>query len=691
LLWAVIGLSPWHDHGLAEAGPQGDAANPARTFEQDVAPAIARSLLPGQADQVFTGRHDRAAITMPNRNGQAMRPALYTMDPGLNAADRRRRNRLLNSASSDGFQTISTIDGIERNTGSRRAEHYPLVLAVLLAATEVFAGYAGMKALYIAAGILLSTGIICAALVIERQRRSILKSRQALAVALENMTQGIAMVDADGSVPVYNQRGVELMGLPPELMAGRPKINDIVAWQIAHNDFADLSTLDPVLASLINDRTIARFPYVYERTRPNGTIIEVRSQPLAQGGTVCTYTDISERKANEAALAEARTRAAHAERMQALGQLAGGIAHDFNNILQAVKGAANLIDQGAPNMSDTARFARMILEATDRGSSITRRLLAFSRRGELRAESVDLAALLHDLQDVLHHTLGTPVSVAVDIAADLPPVLADKGQLETALVNLATNARDAMPEGGTLCFTVVPDTVQESDAHPADLRGGHYVRMAISDNGLGMDPATLARAFEPFFTTKPIGKGTGLGLSMVKGFAEQSGGAMGIDSVPGRGTIVTLWLPAADRLDRVKSSLAAAPVRASADRPKRILLVDHEAMIRDALAVGLEDAGYAVTVAECRAEAVSLLQTQQMWDVLITDLSMPGMDGLAVIQEAHRCNPGLPAILLTGYAGESVQPAVGDRLDRLFTLIRKPIGVAQLSDRIEAMLAEAPA
>ena len=186
---------------------------------------------------------------------------------------------------------------------------------------------------------------------------------------------------------------------------------------------------------------------------------------LPDGGIVRTFTDISDRKRNEAALAAAQARAAHAERMQALGQLAGGIAHDFNNILQSVQGGAALIDKRAADPNSVRRFARMILDATERGTSITRRLLAFARRGELRAEPVEPEDLLSGLRDVLSHTLGSGITIEVELAAGLPPLLADKGQLETVLVNLATNARDAMPDGGTLTFAASVEVVEENANH----------------------------------------------------------------------------------------------------------------------------------------------------------------------------------------------------------------------------------
>jgi signal transduction histidine kinase len=475
-------------------------------------------------------------------------------------------------------------------------------------------------------------------------------------------------------------------------MSGRIMLKDVVDWQIANGEFGDEASLDPTLARLLRERGEPLRDFVYERTRPNGTVLEVRSQTLPNGGVVCTYSDITERKANEVALAEAQARAAHAERMQALGQLAGGIAHDFNNILQAVQGAASLIDRRAAGDPETTRrFTRMILEATGRGASITRRLLSFARRGELRAEAVEPVALLHDLRDILSHTLGAAITVTVDSASNLPAVLADKGQLETALVNLATNARDAMPKGGTLRFVVATEIVTQAAVHPADLRPGHYVRLSISDNGTGMSRSALARASEPFFTTKPIGQGTGLGLSMVKGFAEQSGGGMTIASAPGHGTVVTMWLPAAEQADAAAPPLGVAlPVRSPADRPRRVVLVDDEAMVRDTLSAALTDAGYAILALESGSEALVLLRSAESVDVLVSDLSMPGMDGLTVIREAQRIRPGLPAVLLTGYAGHGAQLAIGGALERSFALVRKPVAIGQLCDRIEALLAVAP-
>ncbi|WP_270936547.1 hybrid sensor histidine kinase/response regulator, partial [Falsiroseomonas oryzae] len=275
----------------------------------------------------------------------------------------------------------------------------------------------------------------------------------------------------------------------------------------------------------------------------------------------------------------AETRVRQAQRMEVLGQLAGGIAHDVNNVLQAASSGARLIGRRPDDAEAVRRLAAMVLEATERGASVARRLLAFARQGELHAADVDAAALIDDLREVLGHTLGAEVQVRAVIDGELPRLRADKDQLETVLLNLATNARDAMPGGGTLTLAAAMERVEPAASHPAGLASGEYVRLAVRDTGAGMDPATLARATEPFFTTKPAGLGTGLGLAMARGFAEQSGGGLAIESAPGRGTTVTLWLPRSE----VQAEAVAAPPQAGgvAAAPfLRALLVDDEALVR---------------------------------------------------------------------------------------------------------------
>jgi PAS domain S-box-containing protein len=376
-----------------------------------------------------------------------------------------------------------------------------------------------------------------------------------------------------------------------------------------------------------------------------------------------------------AAREEAQGRAAQAERMQALGQLAGGIAHDFNNVLQAIAGGAALIERRPSDSEAARRYSRMILEAAERGAAITRRLLGFARRGELEAVQIDPAGLLTGLREILTYTLGATIEVRLDLAPGLPALFADKGQLETVLVNLAANARDAMPHGGVLTLAAGAEEVRTP--HRVGLAPGSYVRISVTDSGIGMDLALLTRVTEPFFTTKEVGKGTGLGLAMAKGFTEQSGGALAIDSAPGRGTKVTLWIPRATPED------TSAPTRAngsaSSAGPARILLVDDEQIVRETLAVQLERLGHAVAVAESGAAALDLPMQP---DVLVTDLSMPGMDGLALIRQLQARHPNLPAILLTGHPGDASRPMPRTAQSAPVALMRKPATGEQVARQI---------
>jgi signal transduction histidine kinase/ActR/RegA family two-component response regulator len=596
------------------------------------------------------------------------------------------RLRILRGVKEGTYRTTDDIDQIGLIVAARQLERYPLIVAVGLASQDAFAPYKRNERIYFATGVLLTVVSIVVGLIMLRQRAALLASRQALSATLENISQGIAMVDAQGNVPVFNHRAVELLNLPPELLGPKMNFKQIVAWQSSSGEYGDPATWSATLSRVMGKPGDLPNDYTYERVRPNGTVLEVRTQSLPDGAFVRTFTDITERKQNEAALAAARAQAAHAERMQILGQLAGGIAHDFNNILQAVQGSASLISKRADDPESVGRFARMILDATERGSSITRRLLAFARRGELRAEAVETVPLLAALCDVLRHTLGSRIDVTLRTEPALPPLLADKGQLETALVNLANNARDAMPDGGTLTLSAAAETIEPNATPPADLQPGRYVSLSIADTGAGMDEATLSRALEPFFSTKPPGQGTGLGLSMAKGFVEQSGGALTIESTRERGTTIHLWLPATTRTETVYAPLRQ-PMPRPHDTGKQILLVDDEVVVRETLAAALEDAGYGVLIAADGGEALEILAAEAVVDVLVTDLSMPDIDGLAVIRGARQQRPDLPAILLTGYAGHGAQLAVGGSLGGVFTLVRKPVTASQLADRIEALLA----
>ncbi|HEY4042058.1 MAG TPA: ATP-binding protein [Rhodopila sp.] len=376
-----------------------------------------------------------------------------------------------------------------------------------------------------------------------------------------------------------------------------------------------------------------------------------------------------------AAREQAQMQAAHAERMIALGQLAGGIAHDFNNTLQAVAGNAELIGRRPNDPGQVRRMARMIIEAAERGGAISRRLLAFARRDALSPQPVDPVALLAEMRDLLQPTLGPSIAVRVTAAPGLPRVLADRRQLETVLLNLASNARDAMPNGGDIILSATSETIAAGADQP-QLKPGSYVQLSIADNGVGMDAATLTRAAEPFFTTKPKSQGTGLGLSMAKGFAEQSGGGLAITSEPHRGTVVTLWLP---RTDMVATPRSQPEATVRSDNARHILVVDDDPSVREVLTLSLEDAGFIVVGAENGAEALAHIGSGAPVDAMVSDFAMPGMNGLELIRAAQARNPSLPSFLLTGHVGDiEAAPGQGGPNVR-FTLLQKPIRPAHLA------------
>jgi len=505
--------------------------------------------------------------------------------------------------------------------------------------------------------------------------------------------EGVWVVDQGGGTVFANEQMATLLGTDPDVLA-RGGVMDFVFPREVEQ------ARDHIAANFAgrSEQFESRFRLA------DGTAVPVlaATSPLRDGsgaiaGALGMFSDLTERKAAEAALRDlnahleervreevaareaAQVRAAHAERMQALGQLAGGIAHDLNNVLQAVSSGAALIERSSGDPSRVLRLTGVIGDAARRGGAITSRLLSFSRLADLRTEPLDPHGLLENVCEVLGHSLGPGIRCVIDAADDLPMVQADRGQLETVLVNLATNARDAMPDGGTITLSARAETF----AAPAHgLAPGAYVRLAVADTGSGIAADILSRVTEPFFTTKPQGKGTGLGLPMAKGFAEQSGGALVIESEPGRGTVVLLWLPVSTNQSKPP---AEAPAAAFAERAARVLLVDDDAMVREPLAAELEEAGFGVLVAESGIEAISLLEAGEPVDVLVSDHAMPGMNGLAVIREAQSRRPDLPAILLTGYAGDTVALAASAP-GANFTLVRKPVPAQALAARIAVML-----
>jgi PAS domain S-box-containing protein len=367
------------------------------------------------------------------------------------------------------------------------------------------------------------------------------------------------------------------------------------------------------------------------------------------------------------------------QKMESIGQLTGGVAHDFNNLLAVILGSLSLLKKSLSDDPRTSRLLEGAIQGAERGATLTKRLLAFARRQELKPEAVEIQKLISDLLDFLRQTVGPNISIEADIAPDAHPVKIDANQFELALMNLAVNARDAMPRGGTLALTCLDDSISPQSNLPKHLPRGDFVRVSVADTGIGMSEATLAKAMEPFFTTKGIGKGTGLGLSMVQGLMAQSGGAMHITSEQGKGTVVNLWLPRARHEDvRPTAEPTLVPTSHDRSRGSRILLVDDDSLVSMNTAYMLMDLGHSVTEVPSGADALRVLETDSRFDVVITDYAMPGMTGLDLATKIREVRPHLPIIIATGYAELPPHATLG------FPRLNKPYSQAQLDEALQA-------
>lgn len=365
--------------------------------------------------------------------------------------------------------------------------------------------------------------------------------------------------------------------------------------------------------------------------------------------------DLSHAKAREAELEIAQEALRQSQKMEAMGSLTGGVAHDFNNLLTPIIGSLDMLVRKGIGNERERRLIDGALQSAERAKTLVQRLLAFARRQPLQAAAVDVARLIDGMVGLLGSTLGPTIDLRVDLSTDLPPAKADPNQLEMALLNLAVNARDAMPEGGELTIIARHERIQGH--HPSGVKPGDYVRLCVSDTGAGMDEATLKRAAEPFFSTKGIGKGTGLGLSMVHGLAAQLGGGLSIRSSPGHGTTIELWLPVSAALaedeDQEYTPPAAVKARGVA------LLVDDELLVRMSTADMLADLGYEVVEASSAEEALSLFHNGVEPSLVVTDHLMSGMSGAQLARELKAERSGLPVLIISGYAeAEGIDPGI---------------------------------
>jgi len=374
-----------------------------------------------------------------------------------------------------------------------------------------------------------------------------------------------------------------------------------------------------------------------------------------------------------AAREKAQEQLRQAQKMETIGQLTGGVAHDFNNLLMAVMGNLDLLRKRIPDEPRLHRLIDGAIQGAERGASLTQRLLAFARQQDLRAVPVDLRALIQGMIDLLERSLGPRVGLRVEIPEGLPLARIDTNQLELAILNLAINARDAMPDGGSIEIRV--DEYQAGN-DPV-LKPGRYLRLSVIDTGMGMTSEILKRAVEPFFSSKPLGKGTGLGLSMVHGLAVQLGGALQLSSTVGKGTTATLLLPVATSQPEAETSPPAAP---KANRSAVILFVDDDPLIAMSTTEMLEDLGHRVIGASSGPHALDIIRSGQPIDLMMTDHVMPGMTGIELAAASRQMRPSLPILLATGYA----ELPEGAQLD--LPRLAKPYHQDQLRDRLDQLL-----
>ncbi|MBL0935199.1 MAG: PAS domain S-box protein [Rhizobiaceae bacterium] len=496
-------------------------------------------------------------------------------------------------------------------------------------------------------------------------------SEQQFRLLVQGVTDyAIYMLDRDGKVASWNPGAQRIKGYTP---------NEIIGEHFGRfYQEEDCASGEPQRCLRIA-REAGRFETEAWRVRKDGTRFRahvVIDRITDQLGTIIGFAkvtrDITERDQTQHLLEEAREALFQAQKLEAIGQLTGGVAHDFNNLLAVVIGSLELLRKRLPPDQQAGSLLDNAMHAAQRGASLTQRMLAFARRQDLQMTPVDVGRLINGMIDMLQRTLGPSVIIETEIPQALPNVRTDANQLETALLNLAVNARDAMPEGGSLTISV------REEGSPADNHSdtGRFLCLSVADEGEGMDAETVAKAVEPFFTTKGVGKGTGLGLSMVQGFAEQSGGRLTLTSRRDEGTLVEIWLPVADEQTDLEATSALPFDDRTGPGALRVLAVDDDALVLMNTTAMLEDLGHVVTEAFSGDAALELMREGQEFDLVITDHAMPKMTGMELAEALRAHWPRLPIVVATGYA----ELPQGNVLN--LPKLSKPFDQAQLEEAV---------
>ncbi len=502
-----------------------------------------------------------------------------------------------------------------------------------------------------------------------------------LRAVVETAVDGVILIDAQGCVQLFNPACEKLFGYSADEVIGRNvKMLMPSPYRDEHDRYLENYRRTGV-------RKIIGIGREVRGQRKDGSTfpIELSVGEVQNAGEpifVGFIHDLTERKQTEEQLAQA-------QKMEAVGQLSGGIAHDFNNLLTVIVGNAELLGEQLAARPDMQKLADAIVLAGERGAELTRRLLAFGRRQSLHPAQIDCNQLVDGMRRLLQRTLSEEITIRIAADPELALAYADPGQLESAILNLALNAKDAMPQGGTLTITTANVSLDERYAHDhPEVQAGDYVMVTVTDGGHGMPKDVLERVFEPFFTTKEVGKGSGLGLSMVYGFVKQSNGHVAIYSEPGLGTTVRIYLPAA-AVKTGQIEPEPAP-RASTSARERVLIAEDDPFVRSYAVTSLESLGYLVIEAEDGREALLKLADGLEADLLFTDVVMPGgINGWDLAERARQLRPGLRVLLTSGYALETL--AERGRLPDGALILNKPYRKAELAKRLREALEPAPA
>jgi signal transduction histidine kinase/CHASE3 domain sensor protein len=495
-----------------------------------------------------------------------------------------------------------------------------------------------------------------------------------LRTSLDSLSQGVAVFGPAYTLTHWNECFQVLLALPPAMV--RPDMPYAAFVEFTASGHAELlETEDQIRHGQQRNGE----PIVYERTMADGRLLEVRRTPTPEHGFVLTISDMTKRALSEAVLRES-------QKMQAIGQLTGGIAHDFNNLLTVIMGNLELGRAKLEPQHPVVTHIERSLWAAQRGGTLTSQLLAFARKQPLTPTPIDLSATLPELVPLLRRTLGEHIEVRFVDTAGLWPAMADPAQLESAVLNLALNARDAMPGGGRLTIEMVNKVLDEEYARShAEVTPGDYVMVAVSDTGHGMTPDVVARVFEPFFTTKTEGRGTGLGLAMVFGFVKQSGGHIKVYSEPGEGTSVKIYLPRAVGGQIPNMQRSGVP----ADLPRgsaTVLLVEDEAGVREIAGAILRSLGYHVLEAPDGDEGLRVFGAHAAAvDLLLTDVVLPGkVRGRELAERITAMRPEVKVLYMSGYTENSI--VHHGRLDDGVQLLGKPFKREQLARKVAEVL-----